>query len=233
MCVHAGWTWHCGAGRGIGGRPEGKGASADAPERNLQEGYNIDLLEDGRKNNNIRSTTTTPPPVPVLSIDHPQAEAGGYTTAPGPTRNGYASVAPPTPWYKTRKWLIIFLVGGVAIVAAVVGGAVGGTVGKAKSSEPAQSTNPEAGGGGAVGPGQTSGGGEQSPATTSEATGTAPVGTTNIAATAEGTGGVPIGSAGTGRTRTGTGIALPTSFPTSTAATTTGDGGDPAGGAAL
>ncbi|KAI0752032.1 hypothetical protein C8Q74DRAFT_348762 [Fomes fomentarius] len=130
-------------------------ASAPAATRaEKQEGYNIDLLEDGRKNNNIRSTTNTPPPVPVLSTDHSQAEAGGYTTAPVPTRNGYASVAPPTPWYKTRKWLIIFLVGGVVIIAAVVGGAVGGTVGKSKSSEPAQSTNPEAGGAERSGPGR-------------------------------------------------------------------------------
>ncbi|KAI0742535.1 hypothetical protein C8Q80DRAFT_1189131 [Daedaleopsis nitida] len=109
-----------------------------------QEGYNIDLLDNDAKPN-VRSTSATPPPaVSGLSADRSQAEAGGYAYAPG--HNGYASTAPSTPWYKTRKWLIIFLIGGIAAVAAIVGGAVGGTVGHSKSSEPAQSSLPIGGG---------------------------------------------------------------------------------------
>ena len=75
----------------------------------MQEGYNIDLLVEDERKPNLRSTSATPPPaVPPLAVDHSRAEAGGY---PG-MGNGYSSVGPSKakPWYKTRKWLIIFIV---------------------------------------------------------------------------------------------------------------------------
>ncbi|RDX45996.1 hypothetical protein OH76DRAFT_1407333 [Lentinus brumalis] len=108
-----------------------------------QEGYNIDLLDE-HKPAGIRSTSTTPPPVPALSPDASRAETGGYANS---TRGGYSSVAASTkPWYKTRKWLIIFLIAAIVVIAAVVGGAVGGTVGHhSNSSAVASSTNPAAG----------------------------------------------------------------------------------------
>lgn len=118
----------------------------------MQEGYNIDLLEDDRGRSGARSNSATPPPASAvaLSTDHSKAEAGGYA---GSARNGYTPAmasAPPKPWYKTRKWLIIMFVGAIVVIAAVVGGAVGGTAGHkntAAATPPVGSSGAGGGGG--------------------------------------------------------------------------------------
>ncbi|KAI0702653.1 hypothetical protein C8Q76DRAFT_755275 [Earliella scabrosa] len=178
-------------------------ASAPAATRaEKQEGYNIDLLVEDERKPNLRSTSATPPPaVPPLAVDHSRAEAGGY---PG-MGNGYSSVGPSKakPWYKTRKWLIIFLIGGIAVVAAAVGGAVGGTVGRSSSSsvEPATSTNTDAGDqGGASGPQQTSAGESGASETNANAPGAGQTAPTNTAGPPEPTSGGPGGIATTAGT---------------------------------
>ncbi|KAI0370976.1 hypothetical protein BV20DRAFT_966086 [Pilatotrama ljubarskyi] len=115
-------------------------ASAPAASRaEKQEGYDIDLLDD--RHHGARGVSTTPPPVPILASNHAKAEVGGYT---------YAS-RPATPWYKTRKWVIICVLGGLVVIGAIVGGAVGGTVGHSSKSSSAVATK-SGDPGGATGP---------------------------------------------------------------------------------
>ena len=150
------------------------------PDAPMQEGYNIDLLEDDQTPAG-RSVSTTPPPVPPHAVADPAKAEAGYA--------GTAYAAPPTPWYKTRKWLIIMLVGGIVVVAAVVGGAVGGALsnknsgsGKVElassSSIPAATTTSAAdNGGGGTGPATTTGSGEspqQTASSTASTTAAAP-----------------------------------------------------------
>ncbi|OSD03793.1 hypothetical protein PYCCODRAFT_198830 [Trametes coccinea BRFM310] len=115
-------------------------AAPAATRAEKQEGYDIDLLNEQYSG---RGVSVTPPPLPVLSANHAKAEAGDFTT-------DYARPAQPVvPWYKTRKWLLIFLLGGVVIVAAVIGGAVGGTVGHNHTAAKIETS--DSGGGGAEG----------------------------------------------------------------------------------
>ncbi|THH30470.1 hypothetical protein EUX98_g3719 [Antrodiella citrinella] len=100
-------------------------ASAPAATRKeRQEGYNIDLLDNGR--GAPTSGSSTPP---VLAPNEDYAENGLPAKEVTPR---YASAT--TPWYKTKKGLIILFVAAIVIIAAVVGGAVGGTVGKHKNN---------------------------------------------------------------------------------------------------
>lgn len=49
------------------------------------------------------------------------------------------------PWYRQPKWIIVFILGCFACVAAIVGGAVGGTMGHG-SHRSANATQPRSGG---------------------------------------------------------------------------------------
>ncbi|KAI0350936.1 hypothetical protein OH77DRAFT_1430336 [Trametes cingulata] len=115
-------------------------ASAPAATRaEKQEGYDIDLLDD--RHHGARGVSTSPPPaVPILAPNHAKAEVGGYSYAPSRV----------TPWYKTRKWVVIFVIGALVIIGAIVGGAVGGTVGGDKKSNAAATKSGDPGG--ATGP---------------------------------------------------------------------------------
>ena len=78
----------------------------------------------------------------VPSLHDREAEAG-LTTKERILQSPYRGARPPTPWYRTKKWVITLLILGVVIVAAVVGGAVGGTVGHHKNNNnSSNSTSP-------------------------------------------------------------------------------------------
>lgn len=78
----------------------------------------------------------------VPSLHDREAEAG-LATKERILNSPYSGARRPTPWYRTRKWVIILLILGVVIVAAVVGGAVGGTVGHHKNNNnSSNSTSP-------------------------------------------------------------------------------------------
>ncbi|KAI0641034.1 hypothetical protein C8Q79DRAFT_1014856 [Trametes meyenii] len=146
-------------------------ASAPAATRaEKQEGYDVDLLDERRP---ARGASTTPPPLPALSANHAKAEAGGYTY-PQPSA---------VPWYRTRKWVLILVLGSLVVIGAVVGGAVGGTVGHNNKDSSNVATG-DAGGGGASGPAVSgAGGGEGQAASKSSDTASA---TTTPATTTEG-----------------------------------------------
>ncbi|KAI9061837.1 hypothetical protein FKP32DRAFT_1677768 [Trametes sanguinea] len=114
-------------------------AAPAATPAEKQEGYDIDLLNEQHSG---RGVSVTPPPLPVLSANHAKAEEGEFTT-------DYTQPRAVVPWYKTRKWLLIFLLGAVVIVAAVIGGAVGGTVGHNHKATKVDTS--DSGGGGAEG----------------------------------------------------------------------------------
>ncbi|TCD68552.1 hypothetical protein EIP91_010477 [Steccherinum ochraceum] len=94
-----------------------------ATRREMQEGYNVDLLDN--ENGAGKSGSSTPPNV-LLAPSAEHAESGTRTKEFVESTPYYPPAA-TTPWYKTKKWLIIFFVGAIVVIAAVVGGAVGGT----------------------------------------------------------------------------------------------------------
>ncbi|KAI0668962.1 hypothetical protein C8Q78DRAFT_1043924 [Trametes maxima] len=154
-------------------------ASAPAATRaEKQEGYDVDLLDERRA---ARGASTTPPPVAVLSANHAKAEAGGYAY----------SQPSAVPWYRTRKWVLILVLGGLVVIGAVVGGAVGGTVGHNNKNSNNVATG-DTGGGGASGPAVSeAGGGSGQAASKSQDTASA----TTTSATATG-GGDPASRVG-------------------------------------
>ncbi|KIP05703.1 hypothetical protein PHLGIDRAFT_128725 [Phlebiopsis gigantea 11061_1 CR5-6] len=95
-------------------------ASAPAATRAAkQEGYNVDLLDDGAPKAGSSSPETQHAP---LASSHGHAEAGlSKEVLPS-----YASA--PVPWWRRKKVIIFAVIFAVVAVAAIVGGAVGGTV---------------------------------------------------------------------------------------------------------
>jgi len=90
-----------------------------------QEGYNIDLLEGNGTSRAVKAGSPTPAPTSgpgtlAASADH--AETGYHK------EHDVYNVA-PTPWYKTKKWIIIFVVGLIVLIAICVGVPVGVTSG--------------------------------------------------------------------------------------------------------
>ncbi|KII90233.1 hypothetical protein PLICRDRAFT_40431 [Plicaturopsis crispa FD-325 SS-3] len=93
---------------------------ADAPvatKAELQEGYNVDLLQPTRK--------PAPPATP------PTVSRSNTNTDPeaAQPKRGYVPTSPPAkvPFWRTRKGIFALAVLAIVIIAAVVGGAVGGT----------------------------------------------------------------------------------------------------------
>jgi len=90
-----------------------------------QEGYNIDLLEGNGTSRALKAGSPTPAPTPgpgtlAASADH--AETGYHK------EHDVYNVA-PTPWYKTKKWIIIFVIGLIVLIGICVGVPVGVTSG--------------------------------------------------------------------------------------------------------
>ena len=90
-----------------------------------QEGYNVDLLDDGTPK--VGSATPETQHAPLAS-NHGHAEAGLSKEA----LPSYATA--PVPWWRTKKFIIFAVIFAVAAIAAIVGGAVGGTVNHHKGS---------------------------------------------------------------------------------------------------
>lgn len=87
-------------------------AAPKATKADLQEGYNVDLLDEGRR----KPKSSTPP----LSTGHADLENGKeiYTSS---------AAAPKSRFKLTQKTVILIVIAVVIIVGAVVGGVVGGT----------------------------------------------------------------------------------------------------------
>ncbi|KAI0084358.1 hypothetical protein BDY19DRAFT_546482 [Irpex rosettiformis] len=103
---------------------------ADAPaatREQKQESYKLDLLNDSEGATNTHNETT-PDALLAPSLHHDR-EAGAGLSTKERIESPYSAPRSTTPWYRTKRWILIFLVIGVVVVAAVVGGAVGGTVG--------------------------------------------------------------------------------------------------------
>ncbi|KAI6118420.1 hypothetical protein F5141DRAFT_618358 [Pisolithus sp. B1] len=111
----------------------------DAPEASraqLQEGYNVNILEGGRtqRSPSVRSpvgsaTPAPPPPVPQGPLVLAAAENGSkeqFVESGG----AYAS-KPRTGFWRSRNGTITIFVIILVVIGAVVGGAVGGTAKKA------------------------------------------------------------------------------------------------------
>ncbi|KAI0656190.1 hypothetical protein C8Q70DRAFT_1056756 [Cubamyces menziesii] len=117
---------------------------ATRAEKQAREGYDINLFKEQA---NGREPTVSPPPLPVLSANHSSAEVAGYSPYAQP---------PALPWYRTRKWMFIFFLGAIVVIAAIIGGAVGGTVGHNKGGQVVATKDAGTGGGGAEGSGSNS-----------------------------------------------------------------------------
>ncbi|KDQ52454.1 hypothetical protein JAAARDRAFT_198367 [Jaapia argillacea MUCL 33604] len=104
-------------------------AAPVATRAEKQEGYNVDLLDNGRPN---RAASTSPGPATVLTPHRsdPELAASKERYANGLSPSSSAKV----PFWRTTKGLIILVVVAIVIIGAVVGGAVGGTAGKKKST---------------------------------------------------------------------------------------------------
>jgi len=113
-----------------------------ATRAQLQEGYNVDLLDE-RRPQRSRSThvpnatppvsSTTPRPnVPVLGSQEKFQERG---SSPSP------SSKKRLPFWRTTAGIITIVVVVIVIIGAVVGGAVGGTVGKHHSDAAVSSSS--------------------------------------------------------------------------------------------
>lgn len=94
----------------------------------VQEGYSVDLLDDGAPKAGSSSPETQHAP---LASSHGHAEAGlskevlpSYATA-------------PVPWWRRKKFIIFAVILAVVAIAAIVGGAVGGTVNHNKGGDKA------------------------------------------------------------------------------------------------
>ncbi|KAI0060126.1 hypothetical protein BV25DRAFT_1993147 [Artomyces pyxidatus] len=91
-------------------------AVPDPTRAEKQEGYNVDLLEEGHPR------AATPPVAPVSEHStHAPLAAQRADTLP-------AHVSPvKLPWYHTKYGIIGIVVALLVVIGAVVGGAVGGT----------------------------------------------------------------------------------------------------------
>ncbi|KAI0270576.1 hypothetical protein BC834DRAFT_967341 [Gloeopeniophorella convolvens] len=137
-------------------------AVPDPTRAEKQEGYNVDLLEEGR---NGRAAT---PPPPAAS-EHGQGAPFDYSPgAVGYARNGSSTqdlpepVKPKTPWYRTKYGIIGIIVALLVIIAAAVGGGVGGTQHHHHSDASNNATNQEGQSGGQQGVGGSSSSGASS-----------------------------------------------------------------------
>jgi hypothetical protein len=100
----------------------------DPTRAEKQEGYNVDLLEDGR-DRRARS-----PPVPNRQPTDQQPLTDGETPAPvvavpkeGQVENGGEPAAAKGRWYRTRWGITAIVVVIILIIGGIVGGVVGGT----------------------------------------------------------------------------------------------------------
>ncbi|KAI0684557.1 hypothetical protein BC835DRAFT_1310505 [Cytidiella melzeri] len=119
-------------------------AAPAATREQKQESYNIDLLKNSPSGASVQDDSNNAPTAPAAH-DH-EAESGFSTKE---RMDPYS--ARPVPWYRTKKWIVIFVILGVVVVAAVVGGAVGGTVGhKSHKNTPSTTSSNSTGGAGGV-----------------------------------------------------------------------------------
>ncbi|KAH9980577.1 hypothetical protein BJV74DRAFT_887734 [Russula compacta] len=101
----------------------------DPTRAEKQEGYNLDLLDEGRD----RRAPTPPDSNSGPPQDQQQGTTVGYSPgAVGYARkegleNGHGPVVAKVPWYRTKWGIIGIVVVLVLIIGGVVGGAVGGT----------------------------------------------------------------------------------------------------------
>ena len=118
-----------------------------------QEGYNVDLLDEGRDR---RGTTPSNDLAPTS--DHQHGPTVGYS--PGAVSyarkeevasNGLEPVIPKVPWYRTRRGVIFIVIGVVLIIAAIVGGAVGGTHHSSHHTTPSNASSSVSGNNSATG----------------------------------------------------------------------------------
>ncbi|KAF8487172.1 hypothetical protein DFH94DRAFT_687643 [Russula ochroleuca] len=86
-----------------------------------QEGYNIDLLDEGRDR-----AATTAQEVQTGATDGYSPGAIGLARKEGQLENG-DHVAKKAPWYRTRWGMITIVIIIILIIGGAVGGAVGGT----------------------------------------------------------------------------------------------------------
>ncbi|EIM84371.1 uncharacterized protein STEHIDRAFT_132732 [Stereum hirsutum FP-91666 SS1] len=129
---------------------------ANAPEvtrAEKQEGYNVDLLEEGRPRGAAspaiaHTSDNLDPSSTSRAFEGPGPRgAGGYTRTldSDPTTypaNGTTNLGTKRPWYRTRTGIIAIVIIVLVIIGAVVGGAVGGT--RHKSSNNAVVPSPTA-----------------------------------------------------------------------------------------
>jgi len=123
----------------------------DPTRAEKQEGYNVDLLDDGRD-------LSAPDGIP--SEHHVLAPAEGYSPGAialarkqGQIENGHEQKLAKTPWYRTRWGITAIVIAIVLVIGAVVGGAVGGTQhhhskNNTSNSGNQSSLNPSSGGSG-------------------------------------------------------------------------------------
>ncbi|KAI9461948.1 hypothetical protein BJY52DRAFT_1185294 [Lactarius psammicola] len=112
-------------------------SSVPGPTRaEKQEGYNVDLLEEGR------DRRAPSPPTNGAASDHngtlldysPGAMSYARKDGPTTTTNDYEPIEKRVPWYRTRKGIIGIVMALLVIIAAAVGGGVGGTRHSSKSA---------------------------------------------------------------------------------------------------
>ncbi|KAI6164014.1 hypothetical protein EDD17DRAFT_409469 [Pisolithus thermaeus] len=129
----------------------------DAPEASraqLQEGYNVDILEGGRsrRSPSVRSPAGSATPAPPAAAPPPPVSQGPLVLAAA--ENGskeqfvesggaYAS-KPRTGFWRSRNGIIIIFVIILVVIGAVVGGAVGGTTKKALVNSTGMSNSTQA-----------------------------------------------------------------------------------------
>jgi len=109
-----------------------------ATRAQLQEGYNVDLLEQPpRRTSSVRKPppqTPQPPPGPVpLTPGIAETGSGPGEKLVSPTHTSAAAKS-PTSFWRTRKGVITVFIVVVIVIGAVVGGAVGGTVKKSNNN---------------------------------------------------------------------------------------------------
>ncbi|THH07716.1 hypothetical protein EW146_g9229 [Bondarzewia mesenterica] len=119
-----------------------------------QGGYNVDLLEEGR-----RHGSASPPP-----NASPVSEHGGPSQDIIMPATATAYTSSKRPWYRTRAGIIGLVVLALVIIGAVIGGAVGGTRSNHHSSSVSSSQTQSSSaapsssaGSGSVGQGQAAG----------------------------------------------------------------------------
>ncbi|KAJ3520334.1 hypothetical protein NM688_g9179 [Phlebia brevispora] len=118
---------------------------AAAPALTRQEkqaGYSVDLLANDGRAAGLMAVPDAPPSSSHGHVEVPMSSKEVLDTY-NPTR---------TPWWRTRKWLIIFALLAIVAIGAIVGGAVGGTVHHHHNTDVVQpSSNGTAADGGSAG----------------------------------------------------------------------------------